>query len=64
MARSSGSSNDRDLPATRRCRIDTEDPDRVIPILGGGDSEAEVCYFCFCSPCVVNEEVLPDFVRG
>ena len=60
MARSS--SNDVFVP--RRRRIDTEDPDRVTPNLGGGNSEAEVCYFCFCSPCVVNEDVIPDFVRG
>ena len=59
MARSSSN----DVPASRRHRIDTEDPDRVTPILGGGNSEAEVCYF-FCSPCVVNEDVIHDFVRG
>ena len=51
------SSSPNNLPALLRQRINVKDPDIVTPILGEGDSEAKVCYFRFCDPCVMNEDI-------
>ena len=51
-------------PALEEFPPSTRSNKRTLPILGGDQSDTEVCYYCFFSPCVVHETVLPDFVRG
>ena len=58
MARSASNN----LPASHRRRDTTNNPERPTPSLGGGPDSTEVCYFCFCTPCVEHEDIIPDFV--
>lgn len=53
-------------PSARRRRIEDDDEDKCSPtiVVGGRLNGSHACFFCFCVPCVVDVQVLPDFVRG
>jgi hypothetical protein len=57
MARRARSPARSDQPPSRMARD-------VPHVLGGGPGSAEVCFFCFCDPCISSPEHLPEFVRG
>ena len=59
MARSN--SDDEGVPSARRPRIEEE---RSSPTLGGSVTDLAVCYYCLFAPCIVSEDVFPEFVRG
>ena len=47
-------------PSSRRRRVE----ETLIDVLGGSPESSEICFYCFCSPCVANLSTLPGFVRG
>ena len=45
------------LPPSRR-------PNNTTHFLGSGPASTEVCYFCYCDPCISNQAHLPECIKG